>query len=178
MNLDDYFFLGTIQRTYKLQGAVIAFFDVDDLSKYQKLDWVFIESGTTLIPHEIKKIKLHDKSFIIDLNDVTSVEEAESLVGKNLYLPLNKLPKLEGNQFYFHEVVGFTAMDETAGEIGIIEELQEFPGQTLAKINHKGKEVLLPLTLAWIKKVDRENKRLTYSLPNGYLDVYLSERTS
>lgn len=176
MNHDDYFFLGTIQRTYKLEGAVVAFFDVDDTSKYQKLDWIFIENGATLTPHEIKKIKPHDKSFILELNDVTSVEQAESLVRRNLYLPLDKLPKLEGNNFYYHEIVGFIAIDEIFGELGIIEELQEFPGQTLAKLKHKGKEVLLPLTLTWIKNVDRENKTLTYSLPDGYLDVYISEQ--
>ena len=178
MNHDDYFFLGSIQRTYKLEGAVVAFFDVDDLSKYKKLDWVFIEDGAALVPFEIKKLNLHSKNYILELKDVTTIERAESLVGKNLYLPLDKLPKLEGNKFYFHEVLGFKAIDEQAGELGTIEALQEFPGQTLAKLKHKGVEVLLPLTLTWIKKIDRETKCLIYSLPEGYLDVYLSEPTS
>ncbi|MBT8194882.1 MAG: 16S rRNA processing protein RimM [Bacteroidia bacterium] len=178
MNHGDFYFLGTIQRTYHMQGAVIAFFDVDDLSHYKKLDWIFIEEGGTLVPHEIEKLKLHQDSYILQLKGVSTIEKAESLVKKKLYLPLDKLPKLKGNAFYFHEVLNFTVEDVVHGELGVIEELQEFPGQTLAMIKHKGKEVLLPLNLAWIKKVDRENKRLIYSLPDGYLDVYTTEQKS
>jgi 16S rRNA processing protein RimM len=34
-------------------------------------------------------------------------EDADAIMGNDIYLPLKMLPKLTGNKFYFHEVIGF-----------------------------------------------------------------------
>jgi 16S rRNA processing protein RimM len=33
-------------------------------------------------------------------------EDADAIMGNDIYLPLKMLPKLTGNKFYFHEVIG------------------------------------------------------------------------
>jgi 16S rRNA processing protein RimM len=34
-----------------------------------------------------------------------NTEDADAVIGNDLYLPLKMLPKLTGNKFYFHEVM-------------------------------------------------------------------------
>lgn len=88
-----------------------------------------------------------------------NINEADSLklIGKNLYLPLDLLPKLEGNKFYFHEIIGFKVIDNERGDIGEIESVIEYPAQPLFSINFKGKEILIPIIDSVIEKVDRES---------------------
>jgi 16S rRNA processing protein RimM len=39
-------------------------------------------------------------------------EDADAIMGNDIYLPLKMLPKLTGNKFYFHEVIGFEVEDK------------------------------------------------------------------
>ena len=54
----------------------------------------------------------------IKFDGVDSENEAEELLKKDLFLPMEILPPLKGNQFYYHEVTGFSAVDQFNIEIG------------------------------------------------------------
>jgi 16S rRNA processing protein RimM len=45
-------------------------------------------------------------------------EDADAIMGNDIYLPLKMLPKLTGNKFYFHEVIGFEVEDKRSGVVG------------------------------------------------------------
>lgn len=107
-----------------------------------------------------------------DFEDLTP-QEAQALAGHDLYLPLDLLPELTGNQFYFHEVTGFKVIDVEKGEIGIIQSIIEYPAQPLFSIMNGDKEILIPVIDPIIKKVDREQRTITIEAPNGLIDLYL-----
>ena len=106
------------------------------------------------------------------IEDLTP-QEAQALAGHDLYLPLDLLPELTGNQFYFHEVTGFKVIDVEKGEIGIIQSIIEYPAQPLFSIMNGDKEILIPVIDPIIKKVDREQRTITIEAPNGLIDLYL-----
>jgi 16S rRNA processing protein RimM len=43
-------------------------------------------------------------------------EDADAIMGNDIYLPLKMLPKLTGNKFYFHEVI--LVEDKRSGVVG------------------------------------------------------------
>ena len=100
--------------------------------------------------------------------------EAEKLKSCPLLLPLDLLPKLKKNQFYYHEVIGFTIVDLEKGEIGVLNDIIE-ASQPILKIDAAGKEVLCPLHDDLLKAIDREHKTLTLSFPDGLLELYLED---
>jgi 16S rRNA processing protein RimM len=63
--------------------------------------------------------------------DVNTEEEADAMMGNDLYLPLKMLPKLSGNKFYFHEVIGFEV--QRLGIVGKIESINDSTAQPLLK---------------------------------------------
>ena len=91
-----------------------------------------------------------------------------------IYLPLDLLPKLEGNQFYFHEVIGFKVIDKNHGEVGVIVSINDSAAQPLFEIEQGDKEIFIPLIDNFIKKVDRENKVIQVETPEGLIDLYLA----
>jgi 16S rRNA processing protein RimM len=48
----------------------------------------------------------------IRFEDMNNEEDADAIMGNDIYLPLKMLPKLTGNKFYFHEVIGFEVEDK------------------------------------------------------------------
>jgi 16S rRNA processing protein RimM len=54
----------------------------------------------------------------IRFEDMNTEEDADAIMGNDIYLPLKMLPKLTGNKFYFHEVIGFEVEDKRLGVVG------------------------------------------------------------
>ena len=113
MKKDDCFYLGKIVKKYSFKGEIIAKLDTDQPDIYENLDALFIEVNNSLIPYFVEKSQLHKSNLLrLKLEDVSSESDADALLKKDLYLPLALLPKLEGNTFYFHEIIGFQVIDE------------------------------------------------------------------
>jgi 16S rRNA processing protein RimM len=150
------------------------FLDVDAPEDYLGLDSAFVEVKGQLVPYFFHLDNLNGNKAVATFEDLTP-DQANALVGHSLYLPLDLLPKLEGNKFYFHEVVGFRVIDEEKGDIGILEQVIEYPAQPLFQVMKNGVEVLIPVIDEVIKKVDRDNKTLYIAAPKGLIDLYLGD---
>lgn len=173
LNLDDYFFLGKFTKTHGYEGKLNAWFDVDNPQDYSQLEMVFVEINQNLVPYFIKNMSLLNNKAVVDLQDVENAIDAESLVQKDLYLPISLLPEKTGNSFYFHEIEGFKMIDTSLGEIGIIKTVLDSPGQDLFQVfNQEGKEILIPMNGGIIKKVDRIDKSITVDAPEGLIEIY------
>ena len=88
-------------------------------------------------------------------------------------MPIDLLPKLSGDKFYFHEVIGFTVTDASFGEVGTIVHINDKAAQPLFEIDREGKEIFIPMVDDFIKKVDRESKTIEVKTPNGLIELYL-----
>ncbi len=176
LNLDDYYFLGKVTKPHGLNGLVNVWLDVDNPANYNELEMVFIDMDNNLIPYFIKSIKILNNKAIVDFQDVENEEGAILLSQKDLYLPIELLPKRTGNAFYFHEIKDFELIDELRGRIGKIKIVLDYPNQALFQVfTNEGKEVLIPINDDIVKKVDRKKKQITVLSPEGLLDIYLDD---
>ncbi|AJH13530.1 16S rRNA processing protein RimM [Myroides profundi] len=122
----------------------------------------------------MEQASLHKSDFLrVKFEESNSEEDADRLVGSEIYLPLTMLPKLEGNKFYYHEITGFDVIDTNEGEIGQLKRVNDSNYQPLFEIDFNGTEILVPMIDELIHKVDRENKKLYLNVPVGLLDIYL-----
>lgn len=172
MTKDECFYLGRITKPFGVKGQVVFFLDVDDPEEYATLDSVLIDVKGTLVPHFIKELRLNGNKATVTFEEL-SPEESLALVGRELYLPLDVLPQLEGNRFYFHEVVGFAVIDQQRGPIGTLQSVIEYPAQPLFQIDCNGTEILIPVIDPVIKQVDREGRTLHIAAPKGLIELYL-----
>jgi len=106
----------------------------------------------------------------IDFEEVRDEAAADTLLKKELYLPLSLLPPLEGNKFYYHEVIGFTILEE-GKTIGSIKTVHDQGAQALFEIDREGATALIPVHDDFIVNVDRTAKTITVTLPEGLLDL-------
>ena len=172
----DYYLLGKILRTHGVKGDVVVFLDVDVPADYKKMKSVFLELDDTLKEYLVVKVNVspNEKTAIIHLAGVEDMNEAELILKQNLYQPLSKLPKLKGNDFYFHEIIGFSVIDSLLGELGVVTDVHDLPQHPVGAMLYKEKEVLFPLSNETLVKIDRDSKKIFVTLPDGLLEVYLS----
>lgn len=175
MHKKDTFYLGKIAKKFSFKGEVLIYLDTDEPELYQNLESIFVEFGKDLVPFFIEKSSLHKNDFLrTKFEDITSEEEADKIIGCEVYLPLSMLPKLEGNKFYFHEVIGFNVHDTNLKSIGTIISINDAAAQAIFVITHPtGKEVLIPIIDNFIIAVDRKTQTITLTTPPGLVDLYL-----
>jgi len=172
MQKDDCFYLGKIAKKYSFKGEVVLKLDTDDPEIYQNLDTVFLDLGEKLLPFFIEKILLQKGNQLrIRFEDVNNETDADAILKSDVYLPLTLLPELTGDQFYFHEVIGFILEDMKFGEVGIISSVNDQTAQTLFVIKKGESEILIPMIDDFIKKIDRKNKKVIVETPEGLIEM-------
>ncbi len=174
MRKEDCFYLGRVVSKYSFKGEVLVKLDTDDPEIYQNLESVFVSLGNNLVPFFIDRCRLHKSDLLrIDFEEVKTESDADRIMRSALYLPLAMLPKLKGDKFYFHEVIGFTLMDSVHGDIGIIQSVNDSTAQSLFEVQKGEKQLLIPITDEIITKVDRNNKTIAVTTPEGLVALYL-----
>lgn len=175
MRKEDCFYLGKIVRKHSFKGEVVIKLDTDEPELYQEMESVYVDFGNNLVPFFIEKSSLHKGNQLrVRFEDVNSEADADAILKSDIYLPLTLLPKLSGDQFYFHEIIGFKVVDRNFGEVGIIVKINETAAQPLFEIDREGTVILIPMVDEFIKKVDRENKKIEVQTPDGLIELYVS----
>ncbi|GAA4246240.1 MULTISPECIES: ribosome maturation factor RimM [Winogradskyella] len=176
MKKEDCFYLGKIVKKYSFKGELLAKLDTDEPDLYDNLDAVFIDLRGNLVPFFIEASQLHKSDLLrLKFEDVDTEADADALIKTELYLPLDLLPKLDGDKFYFHEVIGFTVKDKNFGDVGILKGINDSTAQALFEIDRDGVEILIPMNDEFIGKVDRKHKTIEVNTPEGLIDLYLED---
>lgn len=174
MRKEDCFYLGKIAKKFSFKGEVLLYLDTDQPELYENMESVFVELNNHLIPFFIEKSSFHKNDLLrVAFEDVRNEQQADEIVGASIYLPLKMLPKLSGNKFYFHEVIGFTVTDGRLGLVGTIKSIIDNTAQPLFELEHEGRNILIPMVDHFIIKVDRVKKDIMMDLPEGLVEMYL-----
>lgn len=170
---EEAFYIGYITKTKGLKGEVQLFFEFD---AYEDLDFdvLFADMNGKMVPFFVASHKLYPNSTgLFYFDDVDHIDKAQALVKKKIYLPLNKMPERDEDDFTYEDLEGFVVTDETKGELGKIIAINEYPQQFVATVLYKEKEILFPLNEDMIIEIDEDEKTILVNLPEGLLDIYL-----
>ena len=174
MRKEECFYLGKIAKKFSFKGEVLIYLDTDEPELYENLESVFVEYNKNLVPFFIENSSFHKNDFLrVKFEDVDNEEEADAILNHEVYLPLSMLPKLEGNKFYFHEVIGFEIEDKRLGVFGKIVSINDTSAQPLFEVINGNVEILIPMIDQFLIQIDRENKKVIMDLPEGLVEMYL-----
>ncbi len=172
MKLDDFYYLGKITKKFSFRGEVIIFLDTDSPEFYHNIKKLFININDVLTPFDIASVKANKTNRIrVKINGIDTENDTEKLINKEIYLPKDSLPKTDENGFYYHEIIGYTVLDQNSKKIGNITGVNDQSPQHLFQINACGEKTLIPINDNLIIKVDKKNKIIKMDLPDGILDI-------
>ena len=168
MKKEDCFFLGYISRKHGYKGDVNIFLETP--AKHKELAHMFIQLNGGLVPFFIDSFRLKKENIaIVKFEDVDSEKEAQKLVGKEVYLPLELLDQNKQNELT--ALIGFQVIDAVHGNIGTVRDIFNNTAQELFQIKNEEGEFLIPITEEFIQKI--ENKTIFLQTPEGLIDLFL-----
>ena len=168
MNREDCFFLGFISRKHGYKGDVNI--KLETTAKYKELGHMFIELNGGLVPFFIDSFRLKKETIaLVKLEDVDSEQEAQKLVGKEVFLPLKFID--ESQQSELASIIGFEVIDSKHGYIGKLTHIFDNTAQDLFKISNGDHEFLIPFTEEFVQKI--EGNTIYLDTPEGLIELFL-----
>lgn len=174
---EDCYFAGTFIKTHGVKGELVAKKNGDLLEK-NKLESVLVDIDGGLVPFFVPKngISSRNHSTIrMVLEDMDSEAKALRFIGCDIYVPMKDVPDFieELDEIDPNVLIGFLYIDEEKGELGEIEDIQDYSGNIVLVLSINGKEVLIPFADENFIELDEENKSITMFTPDGLLEMYL-----
>ncbi|MDP3461867.1 MAG: ribosome maturation factor RimM [Bacteroidales bacterium] len=168
-----YFQFGKVNKTHGVKGELAIIIDVDDPYAFEHIHMFFIEINRSLIPYFIESIRVGGKKAIVALQDINSVEKANWLCGRSIYLPESLLPALEEDEFYSNELIGFDVTDIHFGYLGKVDQIIELPMHNLIQILKDDQEILIPMNEEIVTEINKTAKTIQIDAPTGLIELYL-----
>ena len=168
MKKEECFFLGYISRKHGYKGDVNI--KLETPAKHKELAHMFIELNGGLVPFFIDSFRLKKENIaLVKFEDVDSEEDAQALVGKKVFLPLELLDESQQNELA--ALIGFEVIDSKHGNIGKVTDILDNTAQELFQIKNEEREFLIPITEEFIQKI--ENNTIYLQTPEGLIDLFL-----
>ena len=151
----DLFPIGRLIKPHGVKGKIKAEYFGEDLDRFSLYREVFIEdSRGGLQTYEIMEATPQPPRLILRLKGIETIEMAEPLIGKEILISRDSLPKLEEGEYYWFEILGMTVETEAGKRIGRVKEIFPTGANDVYVIEGKRGEILLPATDGVIQKID------------------------
>jgi len=115
---------------------------------------------------EIDAVRPAKGHLVARLRGVDNRDAAERLTNVKLFVPRERLPQTEADEFYHADLIGLRAEDEDGNEIGAVIAVHNFGAGDILEVQPpEGGTMLLPFTEAAVPEVDIKGGRLVVVLP-------------
>ena len=161
--------IGFIRKTHGVHGQLVLEYEPHFEVSVEETSRFFIELEGLLVPFFIKDEGLRFKSAnsaIVTLDWVESENYARRLVGQEVYLFTDEIVD-ESKEEAESKFLGFILFDSIKGEIGIINQVDDYSGNVVFTANFNNEDVLIPYNEELLISINEKNKTITLKLPEG-----------
>ncbi len=164
--------VGRVVRPHGLRGQVVIASETDfGAERFAPGAKVWRQAGESM--NELVVVDSYPQAdrWVVAFQNVTTVEDAETLRGIELRIPEAARMPLGPDEYYLYDLVGCEVRTAAGVEIGKVQAVYTGAGGALLSVNHDGAEVLVPLVKAMVPEIDVAERRIIVDPPEGLLDV-------
>lgn len=168
--MQEFLEIGQIVNTFGIKGMVKVKPFTDDITRFDRLDKVYVESNKIKKQYEIEEVKYHKDLVLIKFKGIDKVEDAELL--RNCYLKVDRKdePELEEGTYYIVDLLGLDVYSDEGNLIGKLDDIYNYGSSDIYVVKDElGKQLLLPAISDVIKEINLEQKKIVVHILPGLI---------
>jgi 16S rRNA processing protein RimM len=111
-------------------------------------------------PMTIAAVRVAKDGITCRFEGVNTREEAATLTNRKILLDRSELPSLGDREYYHFELEGMRVCDGER-ELGVVRRVENYPTMDALEVAwHNGRTVLVPMSKAVLRRIDREAGRI------------------
>lgn len=164
--MSKYTQVGYLRKSFGTDGMIrFSLIDAFDF-ELNSGSFIFLDLQGSMVPFMIER--LDEKKQTLKFEWIKTLEEANELAQRPIYLSDNELP--ENTAFLVNsDFNGLDLYDRNENKIGHITEIREYPGQLMLIVKSESGEHLIPFQEDWVVK--RTTEKMIYDIPEGMLSI-------
>lgn len=148
--------VATIINTHGLKGECKLYLHTDDaFSRFKKGKQLYFEDGRSLEVASYREQKGFGYAKFIGID---TIEKAEALKTKDLFVRKEELPELEDGEYYYYQLMNCKVLNEKKEELGLVTDILETGANLVLRVSSGTSNFLLPFVESFLIDVDIENK--------------------
>ncbi|MBM7712912.1 ribosome maturation factor RimM [Enterococcus xiangfangensis] len=171
--MTNYYKVGKIVNTHGIRGEVRVISTTDFTEeRYQVGEQLFLfRDKQEVLPLTIASYRRHKNFDLLSFEGYPNINDVEVFRDGILKISEKQLGELDEHEYYYHEIIGLTVIDEEDKEIGKITEILSPGANDVWVVKCKGqKDALLPYIESVVKAVDLTAGTVRVEIPEGLLD--------
>lgn len=121
-------------------------------------------------PLTISSLRMQGRHLVIHFDEITGMDEAQAVVGRELLLPEESLPPVEEGEYYHFQLLGLSVVTTEGKGVGTMKNIIETPAHDVYVVEQEAKEVLIPAVEGVVVEVDLVKGVITVDPPRGLID--------
>lgn len=168
--MEEYLEIGQIVNTNGLKGILKIKPFTDDITRFEELEYIYIQKGQELIEKNIEEVKYVKNMVLLKLEGIDSIEEAEKY--RNLYIKINKedVGEVPDGSYLIADMLKcnvYTDKNELLGKM--IDVFSTGSNDVYVVKTEEGKEILLPAIKDVVKEINIQEKKIIIKLMDGLI---------
>ncbi|MDO4283581.1 MAG: ribosome maturation factor RimM [Clostridia bacterium] len=160
--------IGKIVNIHGIKGEVKIYPYTDDIENLAKTKVIYLDKALE------KKCditcRVQKNMLLVKIKGIDTVEQAETLRDKEVYISRDSLEELEEDSYYIEDLLNLDVVDMNGNDIGILKYIFNTGANDVYEIETKEHgRIYLPAIRQVIKKVDIENKKIYVEIMKGLI---------
>jgi 16S rRNA processing protein RimM len=158
---DDLVLIGRVIKPQGRRGEVLTESLSDRPDRFPSLRQAYVPGpGGAVREVIVTSCWPHKGRFVLKLEGVDSIDEAERFRGLELRLPEESLDPLPEGSFYHHQLRGLEVVHEAGDVLGTIADILVTGSAPVLVVRGSRGEILIPLADSFVKRVDVPGGRM------------------
>ena len=165
-----HFKIGQIVNTQGLKGEVRVYPFTDDIYRFDDLEEFYLGKDLET-KWEVERVRYKGNMVIMKIKGVDSVEMAERLKTKNLYVSRENSVDLDEDEFFIADLIGLDVFTVAGEKVGTLKDVLQYSANDVYVVKgDNDKEYLIPSTLKFVPEINIEEKKMIIDPIKGMLD--------
>jgi 16S rRNA processing protein RimM len=166
---DGLLLVGRVARAHGLRGHVIVNPETDFMEERFRIGRrVLVGAASRPREYEIEDVRFHQGRPVVRFAGVTTMNDAETLAGAELWLREAELEPLPAGTFYRHDLVGCEVRSKSGDVLGHVTAVEGSIDRSYLVV---AEHMMIPLVAGICVAVDIANRRVTIDPPDGLIDL-------
>lgn len=163
------FRIGQIVNTQGLKGEVRVYPYTDDINRFDELEYFYIDKNLNN-KYEVERVRYKGSMVIMKIKDIDSIELAEKLKTKNMYIGREQGRELDEGEFFVSDLIGLDVFTVDGEKVGVLKDVLQHAINDVYVISSGEKEYLIPSIEKFVPTIDLDQNKMIIDPIKGMLD--------